>query len=77
MKNLFSPLSITLIICLIAINCILYADLQEQLALNHANSAPNHPEFIWNDDAESIPTEGSEIIIEHISEGIIYIGPKN
>jgi len=31
--------------------------------------------FIWNDDEESIPKDGSLIKLEHTDENTVYIGP--
>ena len=36
---------------------------------------PKEPTFIWNDDIESLPTDGSPILIEFTSRDTIYIGP--
>ena len=36
---------------------------------------PKEPTFIWNDDIESLPTDGSPILIEFTSKDTIYIGP--
>lgn len=38
-------------------------------------SLPKEPTFIWNDDIESLPTDGSPILIEFTSKDTIYIGP--
>lgn len=36
---------------------------------------PNQIVFIWNDDEESIPVDGSLITLEHTDENTVYIGP--
>lgn len=36
---------------------------------------PKESTFIWNDDIESLPTDGSPILIEFTSKDTIYIGP--
>lgn len=36
---------------------------------------PKEPTFIWNDDIESLPTDGSPILIEFTSKDTIYIEP--
>ena len=33
-------------------------------------------EFVWNDDEESIPVDGSLIRLEFTDEDTVYIGPK-
>ena len=38
--------------------------------------ADNSPVIIWNDDTESIPTDGELIRIEMTQNDTIYIGPK-
>ena len=38
---------------------------------NHNNGI----EFIWNDDEESIPPDGSLITLEQTDENTVYIGP--
>lgn len=37
----------------------------------------NHTVFIWNDDEESIPVDGSLILLEFTENDTIYIGPKD
>ena len=41
---------------------------------NRANHS-NDIEFIWNDDEESIPPDGSLITLEQTDENTVYIGP--
>ena len=41
-----------------------------------AESIPNHPVFIWNDDLESIPMDNSTIKLEFTQNDTIYIGPS-
>lgn len=36
-----------------------------------------NPVFIWNDDLEALPAEGSDITIELIQSDTIYLGSKN
>jgi hypothetical protein len=38
--------------------------------------ADNSPVIIWNDDTESIPTDGELVRIEMTQNDTIYIGPK-
>lgn len=35
-----------------------------------------NPVFIWNDDLEALPTEGSDIRIDLIQSDTIYLGSK-
>lgn len=46
---------------------------QEQIIYNNSNF--DNPVFIWNDDLESIPTDGSLIKLECTSKDTIYLGP--
>jgi gas vesicle protein len=39
--------------------------------------ADNSPVIIWNDDTESIPTDGELVRIEMTQNDTIYIGPNN
>ena len=39
------------------------------------NADNNEIQFIWNDDEESIPKDGSLIRIEMTDENTVYIGP--
>lgn len=36
-----------------------------------------NPVFIWNDDLEALPTEGSDIRIDLIQSDTIYLGSKD
>lgn len=38
---------------------------------------PNAIKFIWNDDEESIPTDGSLVRIEFTDENNVYLEPIN
>ena len=70
LKTNYYPLLIILIVFLLGLNVILYIDTQEQLELNHQQN----PTFIWNDDLESIPVDGTPILLEFTSNDTIYIG---
>lgn len=35
----------------------------------------NSIKFVWNDDEESIPKDGSPILLEFTDENTVYIGP--
>jgi len=45
--------------------------------INHEVLLPSNQEavFIWNDDEESIPPDGSPITLEFSKGNVIYIGP--
>lgn len=43
----------------------------------YVNPDFENPVFIWNDDLEALPTEGSDITIELIQSDTIYLGSKN
>ena len=43
----------------------------------YTNPDFENPVFIWNDDLESIPKEGSDIKIDLIQSDTIYLSPKN
>ena len=73
MKTNFYPLFLVSIVVLIITNIILYNDLQKQLALNQETN--KGITFIWNDDEESIPVDGSLIQLEFTDEDTVYIGP--
>jgi len=56
----------------IGLNIVLYNDTIEQIQLNHHQE---QPVFIWNDDHESIPVDGTPIMLEFTSNDTVYIGP--
>jgi len=43
--------------------------------INATKQAQNEPVIVWNDDIESLPTDGSVIKIEQTVNDTIYIGP--
>lgn len=45
--------------------------------INKMKSLNNDIIFVWNDDEESIPKDGSLIRIEYTDENTVYIGPYN
>jgi hypothetical protein len=49
-----------------------YANAQDRYIKKLTSS--NEIEFIWNDDEESIPKDGSLIVIEKTDENLVYIG---
>lgn len=52
-----------------------YSNAQDAYIEKLENVKNNEIEFIWNDDEESIPADGSIIRIEHTDENTVYIGP--
>ena len=73
MKTNYYPLLIICIVFLLGLNVILYLDTQEQLELKPHSE---EPVFIWNDDYEGIPVDGTPILLEFSSKNqdTIYIG---
>jgi len=51
-----------------------YANAQNALIDKYENVDNNGIKFIWNDDEESIPKDGSLIVIEFTDENNVYIG---
>jgi hypothetical protein len=51
-----------------------YANAQNALIDKYENVDNNGIKFIWNDDEESIPKDGSLIVIEKTDENLVYIG---
>lgn len=46
------------------------------IGLSNRNDMPVNGHFVWNDDIESLPMEGSLIRLEYTGkDGEIYIGP--
>lgn len=43
----------------------------------YTNPDFENPVFIWNDDLEALPAEGSDIRIDLIQSDTIYLGSKN
>lgn len=43
---------------------------------NDLEQAENTTEFVWNDDEESIPVDGSLVKIEGSEGNTIYLGPN-
>lgn len=73
MKKLYYPLLIAIIIFLIISNIFLFIDTQQQLA--SYKKINNGITFIWNDDEESIPVDGTPIMLEYTDKNTVYIGP--
>lgn len=73
MKTNYYPLLIICIVFLLGLNIILFLDTQEQLELNQEQQ---QPVFIWNDDYEGIPVDGTPILLEFSTKNqdTIYIG---
>lgn len=70
MKTNYYPLLIVLVIFLMGLNIFMYLDTKEQLTLNKMEQ----PTFIWNDDLEGLPVDGTPILLEFTSNDTIYIG---
>lgn len=73
MKRNYYPLLIAIIGFLILVNIFLYRDTQQQLA--YYKEINNGITFVWNDDEESIPVDGTPIMLEYTDENTVYIGP--
>ena len=43
---------------------------------NDLKQAENNTEFVWNDDEESIPADGSLVKVEFSEGNTIYLGPN-
>lgn len=52
-----------------------YSNAQDAYIEKLENATNNGIQFIWNDDEESIPKDGSIIRIEYTDENTVYIGP--
>jgi hypothetical protein len=48
----------------------MYLDTKEQLALNKMEQ----PTFIWNDDLEGLPVDGTPIMLQYTEGDTIYLG---
>lgn len=70
MKSNYYPLLIVLIIFLMGLNIFMYLDTKEQLALNKMEQ----PTFIWNDDLEGLPVDGTPIMLQYTEGDTIYLG---
>jgi hypothetical protein len=73
MKRNYYPLFIALLGFSILLNIFLYRDTQQQLA--YYKELNNGINFVWNDDEESIPVDGTPIMLEFTDENTVYIGP--
>jgi hypothetical protein len=53
------------------------AEMRQEIIERHIENGDdnNNIQFLWNDDEESIPDEGSLIKIEGFDENIVLIGP--
>jgi hypothetical protein len=53
------------------------AEMRQEIIERHIENGDdnNKIQFLWNDDEESIPAEGSLIKIEGFDENIVLIGP--
>ena len=73
LKTNYYPLLIAIISFLILLNILLYKDTQQHLA--YYKEINNGITFVWNDDEESIPVDGTPIMLEYTDENTVYIGP--
>ena len=62
-----------LIVLVIAITCYCFGLYVGKQSIIEDNSI----KFVWNDDEESIPVDGSIILLEMTDENTVYIGPVN
>ena len=72
MKTNYYPLLIALLGFSILLNIFLYRDTKQQLA--YYKEINNGITFVWNDDEESIPVDGTPIMLEFTDENTVYIG---
>ena len=82
MKTNYYPLLIAICSFLLLLDLFLYRELDRQIEFNALNNVKEEPleeqlVFIWNDDHESIPVDGTQILLEFTSNDTIYIGPLN
>lgn len=54
-----------------------YSNAQDAYIEKLENAQSNEIQFIWNDTNESIPKDGSLILIEKTDENTVYIGNAN
>lgn len=73
LKTNYYPLLIAIIGFLILLNILLYKDTQQHLA--YYKEINNGITFVWNDDEESIPVDGTPIMLEYTDKNTVYIGP--
>lgn len=73
MKTNYYPLLLAFLATSVILNIFLFNDTKKQLELSHSNDKTTV--FIWNDDEESIPVDGTPIMLEFTSNDTIYIGP--
>ena len=72
MKDFIYCTIITLLVLLFSTH--LYLD---EIAAKERADLNNGIIFVWNDDEESIPVDGSLIRIESTDENTVYIGPAD
>lgn len=70
MKSNYYPLIIVLCGSLM-LNIALYLENTDLLAITKEES---QPVFIWNDDLEGLPVDGTPIMLEYTSNDTIYLG---
>jgi hypothetical protein len=80
LKTNYYPLLLAISAFLLLLNIYQYKELDRQITFNALNNVKEdplegEPVFIWNDDYESIPVDGTQILLEFTSNDTIYIGP--
>lgn len=70
MKTNYYPLLLVLITFLIGLNIYMYLDTKEQLEITEEKQ----PVFIWNDDLEGLPVDGTPIMLQYTEGDTIYLG---
>jgi hypothetical protein len=80
LKTNYYPLLLAISAFLLLLNIYQYKELDRQITFNALNNVKDEPleeqpVFIWNDDYESIPVDGTQILLEFTSNDTIYIGP--
>ena len=73
MKRNYYPLLIAISSFLILLNTYAYISAEQQLA--YYKEVNNGITFVWNDDEESLPVDGTPIMLQYTNENTVYIGP--
>jgi hypothetical protein len=74
MKTNYYPLLVVLISFLIGLNIFMYLDTKEQLEISKENKDFENPVFIWNDDLESMPVDGTPVMLQYTEGDTVYLG---
>ena len=73
MKDFIYVTVISLLVLIICVQSFMLEFVRQAHTTDHKSN--NEIQFIWNDDEESIPKDGSLIQIEMTDENKVYIGP--